>query len=141
MTLTSHTDIDERRRSLLVRDNTGPGTDYVVTLNGIMMIRGLPDAIRFRIRYVPDKFTLDPASLDDYAAEIRKQEWSSFEEASLALFEDFNNEIVPRWLEILAETTRLGSVRGAAAENQYSALFSDCQPDWRNPRLLDRLGP
>lgn len=139
MTLTSHADIDERRRRLQVRDNTGPGTDYVVTLNGVMMIRGLADAIRFRIRYVPDKFTLDPASLDDYAAEIRGQEWSSFEEASLALFEDFNNEIVPRWIEVLAETTRLGSVRGAAAENQHSALFTDSQPDWRNPGLLDRL--
>ena len=74
MTLNDHSDIDKRRQTLVTRPNPGLDTDYAVTLNETVMIRGLPDPIKFRIRYVPDQVVLDPGSLDDYTGQIRRQD-------------------------------------------------------------------
>lgn len=139
MTLTDHSEIDERRQTLSTNPNPGPNTDYIVTLSGVMLIEGMPDAIKFRIRYVPDKLILDAGSLDDYIGAVRRQNWSSFEEAALALLTDFNNELVPRWVEVHGETQRGGSLHSAGTDNRYGVHLCERQPAWNNTALLSLL--
>ncbi|MFQ5533699.1 MAG: hypothetical protein ACE5EM_02605 [Sphingomonadales bacterium] len=139
MALTEHAEIDARRRPLETRPNPSPNFDYIVTLHGAMMIGGLPDPIKFCIHYVPDRLLLEPGSLDQYGGVIRSQRWSSFEEAALALLTDFNNVVIPRWVDVLAETRRSGGNCSSGVDNHHAAFLSERQPGWDNPDLLSRL--
>ena len=139
MALTTDTDIHDRRTALAVLDNPSPELDYVVTLNAVAMLQGLPDSVRLRIRYVPDQLILDPGSLDRYIEALRNQSWSSLEETGAAILTDLGNELVARWTEVMLETRRTGTNQGTLAENHHVLLLTDHQPDWNNPALLKRL--
>lgn len=138
MSLNTDSEIDQRRSTLTTVANPDRAIDYIITLSGRLIIEGLSEPIRYRIRYVPDQVILDARSMADYAAVVRGQPWPSFEEAALALNADFHDRTVPRWVEIYCETRRPGDAR-VSSESVYSIILSERQPDWNNPTLLARL--
>ncbi|HAA92490.1 MAG TPA: hypothetical protein DCS82_05920 [Rhodospirillaceae bacterium] len=124
--------IDNRlnRRAHLVTD-TNPETaaDYLVTLNGDAETT---DA-SVRIFYVPDKFVLQPNGFAAYLSALDLEHWDNLETLALAILDDINNEVVPRWVQITVQRTTDGTEHG------HRVLAEDRQPKWDNPPLLARL--
>lgn len=112
------------------RNNPGSGLDYVVLLEGMAARAGC----RVRLRYVPDKLILDSASFAEHLASLPPVENGHFEALALALLDEINNEIVPRWVQIAASA---GSDAGAAE----TVIVTDRQPNWDNPEILVGLPP
>ena len=118
-------DLHARRSHLQTADNPEPRLDYIVTLEGSIGSNLL------RLRYVPDRQILLPASLSDYLA--------GFDAAGLQLegiaamiLHDLNNELVARWVQVSVSQSDLS---GPA----HTVSIEDRQPKWDNPGLLARL--
>jgi len=80
---------------------------------------------RLAVDYVPDKLILRPHALDDYVAGLGGD---TLEALAVTILDDFNNEVVPRWV-------RIRIARGAT----HQTLLEDRQPKWDNPSLLGQL--
>ena len=61
----------------------------------------ITDPVLIRLRLVPDKLIADHRSLKNHIDEIINKNWSSPEEMSLAIIENINNELIPKWLEVI----------------------------------------
>ncbi len=57
------------------------------------------------------------------------------EELALAIIEDINNEVVPRWVQVQIETRTDTPQPNASA---YRVLIEDRQPNWDNPQITAR---
>ncbi len=90
---------------------------------------------RMTLRYVPDKLILKTDCLTEYYAEIKRIAFDNFESAAVLLMDDFNNELVPRWINLRLDTQT--SVNDQI--RYHETALEDRQPKWNNPRLLDRL--
>tara|TARA_B100000674_G_scaffold460631_1_gene438885 strand:+ start:1311 stop:1712 length:402 start_codon:yes stop_codon:yes gene_type:complete len=128
-------EIYQRRNLILTEPNPGPRIDYVVTLQS--NLTGAKDVFpaRLTLRYVPDRLILKTNSLAEYYAEIANIEFENFEAAAVLLMDDFNNELVPRWISLRLD-------KQTADNDQvfhHETALEDRQPKWGNPRLLDRL--
>ncbi|MBF0307321.1 MAG: hypothetical protein HQL41_16915 [Alphaproteobacteria bacterium] len=108
----------ERRALLVAAANPAPRLDYVVTLFGRV------GEVGARLRLVPDRLILDPASFGPYLAALAGAD--SLEALGAAVLEDVADRLVPRWVEV--------AVRGPL----HQALFEDRQPKWDGKALLDR---
>jgi len=121
-------DPSRRRAALRLADNPRSQIDYVITLDFAAAGRAqAPVAApsgRFRLRYVPDRDILEPACTDAYLAELAGHDWPDAATLAAAVFDDLNNQLVPRWLH-------LGMIDGDVRIDLY-----DCQPHWDNPGLL-----
>jgi 7-cyano-7-deazaguanine reductase len=130
--------MDLKARRALLATLAGPGSrrlDYVVSLNGRVAHAAYAAPLAIVLRYVPDKWTLDPASFARYLAALAGADLASIEAVGVAILEDVNNEVVPRWIQVAATT---GGGGGEAAEG-LGVLVEDRQPKWDNPALLSRL--
>ena len=128
-------EIYQRRNLIQTQSNPGPRIDYVVTLQS--NLAGAKDIFpaRLTLRYVPDRLILKTDSLAAYYAEIAKIAFENFEAAAVLLMDDFNNELVPRWINLRLD-------KQTADNDQvfhHETALEDRQPKWGNPRLLDRL--
>lgn len=117
-----------RRSSLAVRPNPDAKLEYLVTLEGRI---GAVPPVLVTVRYVPDRQVLVPESLDAYLAGLAEAGWETLEALGVALLDDLRNELVARWLEVVAER------QGPAGLQRV--LLEDRQPKWDNPTLLARL--
>ncbi len=128
-----------RRRDRLVgARNPGRRHDYVVTLTGRLAVAGAP--LRVVLRYVPDRMVLPTDAFAAYIEELGAGDWTSVEALAVAMVEDLNSELIPRWLRVslIAEGTGADRDDGAAG---YRVDVEDRQPNWDNPSLLARLAP
>lgn len=100
--------------------------DYLVELRGEPMA-----GTRLRVRYVPDLTVLDPTAFAAYLPDLAEV-GDGLEALALAVLDDLNNQLVPRWVEVAAERD---------APLFHRTLVEDRQPQWDNPLLLSRLGP
>jgi 7-cyano-7-deazaguanine reductase len=98
-------DIHDRRQ--LLTDKPSPDTEHEI-----------------RIMYVPDRLVLPIENLKAYFDITSKLNPGSTESLAVELLDDFNNEIVPRWIQIDV------FAKGA----QITA--TDRQPGWENQNLL-----
>jgi hypothetical protein len=89
----------ERRRLLVSEANPGGPLDYLVLLDAALGAIGAVD-VQVRIAYVPDRDILQPGALETYLGVLSKQPWLSLEAMALAILDDLNNEIVPRWIMV-----------------------------------------
>lgn len=112
------------------RNNPRSGLDYIVLLESTAARAGC----RVRLRYVPDKLILDSASFAEHLASLPPVENGHFETLALALLDEINNEIVPRWLQIAASA-------GSGASPAETVIVTDRQPNWDNPEILVALPP
>ena len=58
---------------------------------------------KITLRFVPDKLIADHNSLKIFIIEYLEQTWASPEEMLLKIIEAINNELVPRWVEVIYE--------------------------------------
>ncbi len=120
-------------RSLL---QTSPSPDaaheYLVELNG-----PLGPNINCHLRYVPDRLILNPASLAHYREGLLglldDTAPPPLEGLAIAILDDLNNELIPRWLQI-----HLAYAEGNHLPTHRVAL-EDSQPNWSNASLLGRV--
>lgn len=130
--------MDLNARRALLAAVASPGSsrlDYVVSLTGQVAYAGDGAPLAIVLRYVPDKWTLDPAAFARYLAVLADANLPSIEAVGVALLEDVNNEMVPRWIQVVATTA--GGEEEAA--ERHGILLEDRQPKWDNPALLSRL--
>ncbi|MEQ8392426.1 MAG: hypothetical protein RIG26_07475 [Thalassospira sp.] len=128
-------EIYQRRNLILTETNPGPQVDYVVTLQSNLTGAKNVFPARMTLRYVPDRLILKTDDLAQYYAEISNIAFENFESAAVLLMDDFNNELVPRWISLRLD-------KQTADNDQifhHEAALEDRQPKWGNPRLLDRL--
>lgn len=111
------------------RANPRIGLDYIVVHAGPLAASGG----RVNLRYVPDKLLVDERSLADFLASLAKAGAGAPEVTALAILDELNNEIVPRWVQI--------AVSGGGGQPAQTVIVEDRQPNWENPGLLDRLPP
>ncbi len=135
-----HAIVDERERALLERRNRlvgerNPGRrhDYVVTLTGALAPGGLNAPLRVVLRYVPDRTVLAPAAFAAWLDAFGDGAWSGVEALAVAMVEDLNSELIPRWMRVslIAE--------GGERDPGYRVDVEDRQPNWDNPSLLARI--
>ena len=91
------------------------------------------NSAHLRLYYVPDKYVLNPISFEHYLMALDQTDWQNLETLALAILDDINNEVVPRWVQILIQSTNDKSGNG------HRVLVQDRQPNWDNAPLLDRL--
>ena len=118
-----------RREQLSTEEGPETKTDYSVTLKGDMDA----NSAHVCFHYVPDKYVLNPISLEHYLMALDQTDWQNLETLALAILDDINNEVVPRWVQILIQSTNNKSGNG------HRVLVQDRQPNWDNAPLLDRL--
>lgn len=124
------------RRALLTTDaNPGGGTDYVVRLSGRVDAAGGAVRARITLRYVPDRRILTPDGFRRYIESLGGGEWPSLEALAVTIVEDLNNEIVARWVQVLAASPH----DPATAKEDHAILIEDRQPRWNNPALIARI--
>ncbi len=112
------------------RTNPRSGLDFVVVLDCVAPLAGC----RVRLRYVPDKLILDRDAFVEYLATLAPPADAAPETLALALLDEINNEIVPRWVQIaLSAVTDDTPVE--------TVILADRQPNWDNPEILHALPP
>lgn len=125
----------EARRLLSTAANPDTHTDYVVGIEAeTPPLPGL-GGVRVTLRYVPDKLILGPVCLDGYLSALACHPWTTLEDLALALRDDLNDVLVPRWLELSIHPME------ALSAFRHGVLVEDRQPHWHNPTLLARLTP
>lgn len=117
----------DRRAGLATVANPAPRHDYLVRWMGT-----LTDGTSLVVEYVPDRLVLAPGAFAATLAALGNDPWPVLESLALAVLDDLNNELVPRWVRVSA-SRRADGIR-------HHASADDRQPDWDNPGLLDRLG-
>lgn len=127
-------DKPDRRGLLVTRANPDPRADLLVELDMSLSPRAANGPVSVTIRYVPDRWLVDPDALAAYAAAFEAGPWSGLEPLALAVRDDLNNEAVPRWLQVAA-------CGPSASGSSQRVLVEDRQPRWDNPALLARLKP
>ena len=124
--------VRERRQRLLTSPNPRPGLNYLglhrQTLPGDALPAGMPAPVTVAFRFVPDRLILDAEALPRYGVVLAAQAWASPESLAAAIFDDLNNELVPRWLNLRLD-----------AGDSHRVVLEDRQPGWETPHLLDRL--
>ena len=123
----------QARRLLSTAANPDTHTDYVVGIEAeTPPLPGL-GGVRVALRYVPDKLILGPVCLEGYLSALACPQWTTLEGLALALREDLNDALVPRWLELSIHPLE------ALSAVHHGVLVEDRQPHWHNPTLLARL--
>jgi len=120
-----------RRDILQTRPNPQTSLDYLIAINA----PATPERA-IRIRYVPDKLLLLPNAFDTYLAALTASGDTPAEEMALAIIEDINNEVVPRWIQVQIENNANGA---EPTSSTYQVVIEDRQPNWDNPQIIARL--
>jgi len=130
-------DLTTRRNILETANNPDRRLDYVVSLQGRVQhsSKDQQNAL-VRLRYIPDALILSPQPFIAYLDALSSLEWPSLEQLSNVILDDFNNEVVPRWVQLNLSAPFEGDVEG-----EHSVTLEDSQPKWDNQRLVSRLKP
>lgn len=126
---------DAVRPDSLLKSRANPRNDldYIVTHAGALGTAGG----RIALRYVPDKLLVEAQSLATLFASLARDGAAAPEAAALAILDEMNNEIVPRWVQIAVSA----DVDGGDGLPAQTVIVEDRQPNWDNPGLLSRLPP
>jgi NADPH-dependent 7-cyano-7-deazaguanine reductase QueF len=118
-------------RAMILERTSQPeqSRDYLTMLDGMAKKLG----IRVTIRYIPDRDIVIAPAFQRYLDQIDDDcGQQSLEQLVIDILDDFNNEIVPRWVQIRA-------ARGSGDGPHHHVLIEDRQPKWDNPALLAQL--
>lgn len=131
------------RMALRVRANPGPRQDYVVRLTATLAPRqtdATVPPVRVTLDYVPDRVVLDPDAFVEYVDGLARTPWDGLEALGLAVLDDINNEVVPRWLRVRVSVGTGSRTAAAAGLRRYGVTLTDRQPSW-TPDPVQGLGP
>lgn len=104
-----------------------PRHDVIVTLKSVF------DGKTLRLRYVPDRDVILITCLDEYLDAVSNLGDDTLEAVSQIILEDFNDQVIPSWLEVTL-TAQVGTF-------SHQVQVEDRQPYWKDRGLLDRLAP
>lgn len=107
------------RELLAVAPSPDPRHDYLVGLESIV-----GDAV-IVVRYVPDRLVATAESAAGYFAALDPN--FGVEALALMVLDDFNNELVPRWIDVRIERDQ---------PLRHWAQVEDRQPGWDNAHVL-----
>jgi 7-cyano-7-deazaguanine reductase len=133
--------IKQRRDALQTTPNTSQGLDYISVLSASAQA-GAPEII---IKYVPDKLIIATECIGAYVAALRDAPAAPLEQVALDILGDINNEVVPRWCQIVVREKDAGTnaryiIKDAGTNARY-IIVEDRQPNWNNATLLSRIAP
>lgn len=115
-------DLLTRRSLIKTHVNPNQAHDY---LSDLMLEQA---SLSVAIRYVPDKHLVQLGDLEEYFASLFATPNPLLETLAGTLLDDFNNELIPRWIQITLSHT-----------NHHRVTLEDRQPNWDNPYLINRL--
>lgn len=124
-----------RRATLTSAPNPDPTHDYIVDLSGRVGRLESPEVL-LCIRYVPSRLTLSPAGMEQYVNALHDESWMSLEALAIAVLDDFNTELAPRWVRVTAMRQF-----GISNLDHHKVVIEDAEPTWNNRDLLDRVSP
>lgn len=124
-----------RQSSIRVAANPSTGRDSLSVLKRDFEMPAL-GPVRVAMYYVPHRLILNARDFDAYLDTLAQVAVESTEQLAHVMLDDFNNELVPRWLQI---RVRQGGAGGTGAT--HDVLVEDQQPKWNNPALLARIPP
>ncbi len=127
--------VQSRRSLVRTRPASVTSHDYLIDLK----IKLTPDygsnPLSLLLRYVPDRDLLRNNAMREYWRFVEATEWAAESELALAILEDLNNELIPRWLQVQIRDDNLSDyVQGVMI------TVEDRQPGWHNQYLLSRIG-
>lgn len=128
-------DASNRRGRLVTTANPGTKLDYVIRLEGAMGGKPERNGITVDLRYVPDRTIIEPESFGRYLDTLGEIRWESLEETAVAILDDFNNQVVARWIRVAVDAP--GAVQDGAGS--HGVMLEDRQPRWENETLLSHL--
>lgn len=96
---------------------------------------GGTSTIKVRLCYVPGKLVISSEAFGQYLHSINVSGDLPLEGLAHIILDDLNNELVPRWIQILLIANDHGLDRG------HKILIEDREPNWNNPNLLGRVAP
>lgn len=115
-----------RREFLTTATNPDARHDYLVELHG----EPAPGT-RLTLRYVPDRAVATPDGVAAYLGALSGSAATAGPEAlAVAVLDDLNNELIPRWVEVTVERT---------LPVRQRVVIEDRQPDWENPHFFARM--
>lgn len=128
-------DTKARREKIRTRENPDPGHDYLCEMRRQVIIsRPNEHRVTMVLRYVPDAEVLSTFDMEAYFDFLTEQEWHSLEAMALAVLEDINNELIPRWAQV---SVAFKARRDDAISSEVTV--EDHQPDWKNPYMMERI--
>ena len=127
ISLTSETTAanDKRRALLQTVSNSNQASDFLVLLEAPCC----EGQVQIRIQYVPDRWILPSTILQPYLAALPQGQCDQLEKLALTILEDVINELVPRWVQIVASEE-------VPQQGAHRILVEDRQPNWGNQALL-----
>lgn len=126
----SGTDRALRRTRMEFRGNPRTNLDYIVMLEGRVAHHGH----YVHLTYVPDKLVLGAESFEAYLAAFGADAPLMIEQLAFDILDDINNEIVPRWVQVIVTAPH-----GGPSVRPQKVIVEDRQPNWDNPRILAHL--
>ncbi|MCR9220810.1 MAG: hypothetical protein NXI21_11335 [Alphaproteobacteria bacterium] len=123
---------EDAARPIEAAENPNPRIDYLVRLEGETTgARDHGGPARVVLSYVPDKRIVRQAAFRDYLAGLTGIEAGANlpERLALRILGDFNDELVPRWVQVVVATP---------GDAGHRVLVEDRQPKWDNRVLLAR---
>ena len=120
----------QRQAAIETQPNPNPALDYLCHLDGNL---GDATATKVSLRYVPGKLVLNTEALGIYLCNVEPDGNLSLEALAALILDDLNNELVPRWIQVVLIADDHSLDRG------HRVLLEDRQPKWDNPTLLSRI--
>ncbi len=130
---------ETRRAVLRVQANPAERVDYRVILSRPVSGCDGAGALHMTLEYVPDRVILVPDSLTRYVAGLEHLSWPGPEALGVAILDDINNEVVPRWLRVTvvvgqeAQPHAPGSDAAPWHTVSHAVILEDRQPHWTAP--------
>jgi len=124
-----------RRNLIRIVPSRVTSHDYLIDLSIRLTRDTISAPMTLIIRYVPDRDLIDDDAMHEYWRFIEAAAWSCASDMALAILEDLNNELIPRWVQVqLRNESKADYLQG------MMITVEDRQPGWHNQYLLSRIG-
>ncbi len=109
--------------------NPSPDRDYEIEITFpeftcLCPRSGYPDFATIRIKYIPDKYIVELKSLKLYLNKYRSI-YISHEEVTNRIFDDLNNLLKPRYLEVVGDFNPRGNVKTIIRVSTKNQVIKD----------------
>ena len=101
--------------------------DYLIVTPG-RITREDGTIFELELRYVPHRYVAEPSQFDAYWRAVEATAPDEPELLASLVIDDFNNEVVPRWVQVILRPVILASDKTAG---KTTIMMEDCQPKWQ----------